>query len=329
MKKKQTTLLLLLALIALAGGALVLLEWHAAREEEAASAAAEGTIPLSSFALEDLTRIQYTYAGETLTLDYADGVWTLAEDPDYHLDSSACNTMATALSALNAKRQLDAEAGEDYGLEDPLVSVTVSAAGQTTTILFGAENPVTGDVYLQKEGETAVYTAASSKRSCFEQTKEELFGAFNPAGLTSSSLEAVRYTLHDGTSVRIVAVSEPVEPDGDAEENTDTEPEYKTVWRLSDDTGAEVDATRVQTMISALSSYVSAQDTSADPSQYGFDAPTITVEAQTAEGTVTLWYSVAADGCYLMVSGDRSIYRVDSTLPGAFPASAEDWKPAE
>lgn len=39
----------------------------------------------------------------TLTLAYADGSWSLAEDPDYHLDESSCNAMLTAVSALNAK----------------------------------------------------------------------------------------------------------------------------------------------------------------------------------------------------------------------------------
>ena len=57
---------------------------------------------LCSFSTADLSRITYTYNGQTLTLDDADGSWTLAEDSDYHLDESACNTMVTALSSLHA-----------------------------------------------------------------------------------------------------------------------------------------------------------------------------------------------------------------------------------
>ena len=67
-------------------------------------------------------------------LDDADGSWTLADDPDYHLDASACNTMVTALASLNAKRQLTAQPGEDYGLADPAVTVTVTAAGETNRV---------------------------------------------------------------------------------------------------------------------------------------------------------------------------------------------------
>ena len=115
MRAKQRTLLVLLGLIVLAGAALALLTLANRREEEAASAAEAGTIPLSSFAVEDLTAIQYTWQGQTVYLAYEEGVWTLADDPDYHLDQTKCDTMAAALADLKAKRRLEAPAGEDYG----------------------------------------------------------------------------------------------------------------------------------------------------------------------------------------------------------------------
>lgn len=155
MNAKRRTLAVLAAVIAVLGLALWALNRSTAAEEAASSAAADGTIPLCSFSAADLSRITYTYNGQTLTLDDADGSWTLAEDSDYHLDESACNTMVTALSSLHAKRQLDAQAGEDYGFDAPELTVTVTAAGQTTTLTFGSSNTVTGDRYVQKDGDTA------------------------------------------------------------------------------------------------------------------------------------------------------------------------------
>lgn len=181
MKTKKRTLVVLLVLILALGGALFWMNRSNTQAEEAASAAAEGNIPLSSFAAGDLEKIQYTYQGETLTLNYDSGRWTLEEDPDYHLDESACNTMVTALAALNTKRQLTAQPGEDYGLNDPAVTVTVTAAGETNTFAFGAENAVTGDLYVQKAGDDAVYAVPGNKAACFELTKADLFGSFNPA----------------------------------------------------------------------------------------------------------------------------------------------------
>ena len=188
MNAKRRTLAVLAAVIAVLGLALWALNRSTAAEKAASSAAADGTIPLCSFSTADLSRITYTYNGQTLTLDDADGSWTLAEDSDYHLDESACNTMVTALSSLNAKRQLDAQAGEDYGFDAPELTVTVTAAGQTTTLTFGSSNTVTGDRYVQKDGDTALYTVDASRTACFAYDKAGLFGSFSPAGFAASDV---------------------------------------------------------------------------------------------------------------------------------------------
>lgn len=208
MNAKRRTLAVLATVIAVLGLALWALNRSTAAEEAASSAAADGTIPLCSFSTADLSRITYTYNGQTLTLDDADGSWTLAEDSDYHLDESACNTMVTALSSLNAKRQLDAQAGEDYGFDAPELTVTVTAAGQTTTLTFGSSNTVTGDRYVQKDGDTALYTVDASRTACFAYDKAGLFGSFSPAGFAASDVEQVAYTLASGEKVSLTAGSE-------------------------------------------------------------------------------------------------------------------------
>lgn len=329
MKAKQRTLAVLLVLVLLMGGTLFWLNRSNARAEEAASAAAEGDITLSSFAAGDVEQIQYTYRGETLTLNYDSGSWTLADDPDYHLDESACNTMVTALASLNAKRQLTAQSGEDYGLSDPAVTVTVTADGQTSTFAFGTENPVTGDMYVQKEGDDAVYTVSGNKAACFELTKADLFGSFNPAGLTASALESVSITSGSGT-LSLTAVSEPAETGSDSEEaaseSSADSAEYQTVWRLTDEPSADLDDSKVQSVLSALAGYVTAQVTDADPSAYGFDAPLATVQAETPDGTATLYYASNADGCWMMAEGDSSVYSIDLSTVQTLLTTADSLK---
>lgn len=310
MKTKQRTLAVLLVLVFVLGGLLWFVSRSNAAEEAASSAAAEGSIVLSSFAAGDVTSIRYAYGGETLGLNYDSGSWTMADDPDYHLDASACNTMVTALASLNAKRKLTAQPGEDYGLADPAVTVTVTAAGETNTFAFGTENPVTGDLYVQKAGDDAVYTVSGSKAACFERTKADLFGAFSPAGLTASALESVSITTGSGT-LALNAVSEPAEAEDASSESAAGSATYHTVWRLADEHSADLDDSRVQSILSALAGYVTAQITDADPSAYGFDAPLATVQAETADGTVTLYYTSNADGCWMMTEGDSSVYAVD------------------
>ena len=318
MKAKQRTLVVLILLILLAGGVFALLTMQNAKAEQAASAAADGTIPLAAVSGHDLTRIVLHYQGETNTLDYTADGWTLAEDLAYHLDTSACNTMLTALSSLNAKRELTPQEGEDYGFAEPTLTVEVTAAGETNTYTFGASNTMTGDLDVRRNDSDTIYTVASAKAACFELTKVELFGAFNPAGLTTSDIEAVSYTLSDGENVTLKANSEPA-VDSDSTE-------YQTVWRLAGDPTADLDETKVDAILSALSTYVSAQVTDADPADYGFDAPLVTAVVTTADGTVNLTYAMGTDGCYLMVEGDGSVYTVDGSAVSALLVTADDLK---
>ena len=306
MKAKQRTLGVLLFLILLAGGVFALLTLRNAREEQAASAVADGTIPLAAVSGSDLTQIVLHYQGE------------LAEDPAYHLDTSACNTMLTALSSLNAKRELSPQAGEDYGFAEPALTIEVTAAGETDTYTFGASNTMTGDLYVRKNNSDTIYTVSGTKAACFELTRAELFGAFNPAGLTASEIEAVSYTLADGETVTLKANSEPA-----AESGSNA---YQTVWRLAGDTAADLDETKVDAILSALCTYVSAQAADADPAAYGFEAPLVTAEVTTADGTINLTYAMGTDGCYLMVEGDRSVYTVDASVVSALLYPADQLK---
>ena len=312
MKTKQRSLAVLLAMVLVLGGLLWLITRSNAAEEATSSAAAEGSIVLSSFAAGDAEQIRYTYQNETITLNCDSGSWTLADDPGYHLDASACNTMVTALASLNAKRQLAAQPGEDYGLADPAVTVTVTA-----------------DLYVQKTGDDAIYTVSGNKAACFEQTKADLFGAFNPAGLTASALESVSIAT-DAETLSLTAVSETAETDSNSadafSESAAASTAYQTVWRLTDDPAAELDEAKLQSILSALGGYVSAQMTDADPSAYGFDAPLATVRAASADGSVTLHYAENADGCWMMVDGDSSVYAVDLDTVQALLITAAELK---
>ena len=234
------------------------------------------------------------------------------------MDTSACNTMLTALSSLNAKRELSPQVGEDYGFAEPALTIEVTAAGETDTYTFGASNTMTGDLYVCKNNSDTIYTVSGTKAACFELTRAELFGAFNPAGLTASEIEAVSYTLADGETVTLKANSEPA-----AESGSNA---YQTVWRLTEDTAADLDETKVDAILSALCTYVSAQAADADPAAYGFEAPLVTAEVTTADGTINLTYAMGTDGCYLMVEGDSSVYTVDASVVSALLYPADQLK---
>ncbi|MFR6093226.1 MAG: DUF4340 domain-containing protein [Faecalibacterium prausnitzii] len=315
MKAKQHTLIVLLVFVLAAGAALALLTHANQKAEQAASEAEDGSIPLLDGTTATLERVAVQYGRDADALP--DDGWTLTKDPTYHLDDSACNTIRTALAGTKARRQLEAQPGEDYGFDAPRLVVNVSAAGERTTLTVGAENPVTGDVYVRREGGDAVYTVDAARFRCMEQTKAELFGAFSPAGITVSDIEAVRYTLQSGETIKLQSVSQPTEADSTT---------YQTIWRLTDEPDDALDTDKTDALLAALASYVTGQDTAADLSACGFDAPLVTAEVTTADGTVTLTYAIGTDGYYMMVSGDSSVYTVDGQTVQALCLTARQLK---
>ena len=87
---------------------------------------------------------------------------------------SAISTMLVALGNLTAQRQFE-NTGEDYGFDEPILTAWVTAGGETYAWTLGAENSVTGSMYLQVQGqEDTVYLVSVSALSALESTKIEL-----------------------------------------------------------------------------------------------------------------------------------------------------------
>ena len=182
MKTKQLLLIALLAVVALLAAGLVAV--RSLDTEEADSASDE--IDLAPFAPADIEAFGYTFGGETLEFasketpaedessSETETTWYLTDDPDYELDQSAISTMLVVLGNLPAQRQFE-NPGEDYGFDEPILTAWVTAGGETYAWTLGAENSVTGSMYLQVQGqEDTVYLVSVSALSALESTKIEL-----------------------------------------------------------------------------------------------------------------------------------------------------------
>ncbi len=182
MKTKQLPLIALLAVVALLAAGLVAV--RSLDTEEADSASDE--IDLAPFAPADIEAFGYTFGGKTLEFvsketpaedessSETETTWYLTDDPDYELDQSAISTMLVALGNLTAQRQFE-NTGEDYGFDEPILTAWITAGGETYAWTLGAENSVTGSMYLQVQGqEDTVYLVSVSALSALESTKIEL-----------------------------------------------------------------------------------------------------------------------------------------------------------
>ena len=111
-----------------------------------------------------------------LVYDAEAQAWHLKDLPDQPLQATLTGNMASAVSAMKAKRQLE-DAGNlsQYGLDAPSFTVTATAGEETHTFLYGNQNQMTQDRYLMLEGSDAVYTVDETMYSAFQYAPEDLF----------------------------------------------------------------------------------------------------------------------------------------------------------
>ena len=103
-------------------------------------------------------------------------VWKDAQDRNASISQSMVESLLTQIHHVTSDTCI--ENPEDlgqYGLDEPSMTITVTLKNGSSIILnIGDANGMTGDYYLQVEGNDSVYTLSPSVVSAFEKTPEEL-----------------------------------------------------------------------------------------------------------------------------------------------------------
>lgn len=167
--KKTTTLAILCAVLISCIGVYLFLPQE--DEKEVPTTPEPTRIPVISVPPEEIDSLSWEYAARTLSFQrQADG-WTYPEDAHFPMDqnSSRFSAILQSLSSLSASRCLsDIEDPSEYGLDSPTTVIRVTRTdGTETRLILGAQNPVTGEYYLQIEGNTAVYLIDATLPSAF------------------------------------------------------------------------------------------------------------------------------------------------------------------
>ncbi len=340
MTRGKKLLLLLILLIAVCAAAVVatLLNPDVSEGDDT-----EETI----FALDsaDLTNVSWNYNGEELSFDYDSEteIWSYAPDADFPLADDTLNLMIAALEDVSVSRTLET-AVEDisaYGLDDPMLTVTVATGINRTTFTIGDETALGGEVYLMMstgsddEDASTIYLVDSSFPTFFTYGLYDLVAtedipimsdiyAFTMEGDTQN------YTLHYLEDSGITYTD-------------------KYVWYMADDEGyIALDTDLTETLIANVSnlswsSCINYKATDDELAAYGLDAPSVMAtvyytvskevdtgevdedgeaitETQESKETFALEfgsYYTDADGnscCYARIAGSRMVYLVSSAI---------------
>ncbi len=313
MKRGIRLLIFAAALIVLAGGWLLLrsMDLNGEKKTEDTSAV------LSSVSEADITKISWTYNGETLSFTRAGSAWAYDGDADFPASQTALDGMASQLKEVKASQAiLISDNLADYGLAEPALLVEFQAAGNTYSYAFGNKNDVSGEYYALFNGDkTKVYALGSALPEAF---KKELYDVLAFETIPDLS-RAVSLTVEsEGRTRSLVYVA-------DAKDLSYSS-EYKYFYYdeasclpVSDKKFSDKVGVLSNLVLSECASY---KATDEDLARYGLDRPAVRAVAEYTDSdgvSASITFSFGAykgDSCYMRMNDSRMVYLVK--------ASAED-----
>lgn len=294
---KRSTLILLLA--ALVGGILIYfleIKPGKPRDEEP-----ETSKEAFNFKREDITAINVTRGGETVSLENQDNKWVIKQPVSAAADDSALNALIGDLVSARVEREFEnpsADAMKEYGLASPAVKLEVKLKdGKSHQVELGGKDPLGSSVYAKLDGAAKVVVIGSSMLTNADKPLND-WRDRSVLGATEYDLTSLKVTNENGSF-------ELSKKDAD--------------WQIASPVTGAADSGEVNGLVSALTSAKATEivsETADDLAKYGLDKPKITVSAKTntgAEKGISLGSKF--DESYYAKAADRAqIYKVDSAL---------------
>lgn len=188
-KKKLIGLLSALVLLILLTAAYFCLKNYN-KEQEAESETEDTSVAVTSIEETDITGLTYILDKEKLEFKKENDSWHYAQDENFPVDQDKMKTLLDNFKDIKAVRDLgQLENLEDYGLEEPQNTVTVTSNNGVETVFYiGNENETTGDYYMYMNNPEHVYTVGSTFANAFNGKLYDLVVDSSFPSITSNSI---------------------------------------------------------------------------------------------------------------------------------------------
>ena len=173
-KKNKGLFILIGILVVLLAAYFGLQAWNKSQEEKAEQEDEAAVVHVTETDAEDIVSMRFDVGNGEMEFVKEDDTWYYTADRNFPLTQSYPEDMAAAMGSVTADRELeDGDDLADYGLEEPVYTLSYSDAdGSTTELYFGN---MTGDYYYVTVGDTGkVYTVASTVIDSFNYTLDDI-----------------------------------------------------------------------------------------------------------------------------------------------------------
>lgn len=301
--KKDTKLIILLAVLVVCVVSYKIIGAINSKQEESKKTA------LFSINKSDITRLDWSYSGEEITIENSTGVWHWTGDEKFPVDQTAAENLAEKFAELSYSQEISKDNFDEYGFgEDSRVIIASDKDGNEYKVTVGGKIDLTSENYITVDGKDKVYAVGTSFSETFNKVLDDL--------LQKEQIERI----DDYSSIKIIRGDEVLE----ITKNDNGK------WAVGD---TELDETKVGELANKFfnlrwekcDSY-NADDTK--KSERGFDSPYATVALTSASDEVKLLFGKEESGMlYAKLDGSNMIYTVNSDIKESINTSIDDLIP--
>ena len=267
------------------------------------------TLPLCSFAVEDIDRLAYAGNNQDVTLvKNSSGDWMLESDPTLPLDQTKTASLVESYANLTAQRKLEGSDLTDLPEKSatPQMTIAIGAGEESVSLTVDQLNSV-ADVYYVYDDTGAAYTVKRSDLATLSKSARDLYKAQTLTDKTLDDVVSMQMNDLDFTQT-----------DGS--------------WTLTDDAGYALNQSSVKKMVNTILQMQTAWTiTTPDAdSAYGLDDPDVTATLTFTDGTsLTVRFGTEATDttdslCYLASDAAPTVvYEVNADHKAAFAVTKE------
>jgi len=312
--KFRTTLIFAVLLVAL-GAFYYVYEIRQGPHREKAEAEKDR---LYAFEAKDVEGLSLARKGEAVTLKREGEGWVLLEPIRARAEKSAAEALIGTIAGVRREREIEAapEKLADYGLENPSVRITVTAKGQSHSLLLGERTPTGVWIYAKSSDKPAVFLLSDS----LLRDSEKKVGDLRDKTILAFERKEVK-----GIEVRargqILAAEESTASGAAGAE-----------WRMTAPVQVKADRERISAFLEKLGGKIRefVEENPKDLARYGLDRPTevrLLIGQEKDRSTRVLLFGKvepSKKGLYAMRQGDPSVFLLDAETWAALPQTAAD-----
>lgn len=176
MRKQRIQILTLLAVVVLLCAAYAGIRYYNEKQEKKEEEAEKAeTISVTDLEVSDITKFSYRLEGQQLCFSKDGDNWKYDGDTSLDMDEDAIETMLSKAVEVTAEEAVtEYENLEDFGLETPANTITITTENGETVLYIGNQNEITNQYYLKTGDSDTVYLVGSAVATGFNKSIDEL-----------------------------------------------------------------------------------------------------------------------------------------------------------